>query len=649
MRLFVDLDSQNLTQLSGINQSVGTLGFKRSSSASIEVVFSRAGIIQELPGDAQGIFGIKETNRFDADYVTASLSWVKTGSGTSTIYSFSIPLINSALNALFHVDGDPSNDVPQITLMGELQWSYGGVVYKTPTVVIQIDNDVNRGGELAPAGIPYVPGQSTVRDYATVSRKVVDFLISGLSPGDSAQKMFTTYDNSGSGTYVRSTTWFGRGLDWTGLSVYNDGDNRFAGFMVSPRHMMVANHTGNFGPGRIMRFAKADGTPVQRTISSVLQVGTTDMLLCKLDSDMPEGIGFFRVWQKVSNYLESSLAGGSGIWTDQNRYAYIGDYSGTATFNESTDDSRSGYWKPGGAVGGDSSHPLLVVIDGTLVLIGHTHSGGPISVGDGDPYFDNFNAINIVMAALGGGYQLTGPEASGLANSAYIRATAGAEIGQIPLIGVNGINAGLIPYAPYAFALWHGFAHSNPEAKCIEIDGSGGPGTNTLKFTNIDAVTWAAGIASKFRTSLGLDKIVKIIGSGQVNFNSATNQVVFTTPAGTNAIITDIIFHHLSAAGSVARFTIGWNGALGVVGPTAVRLSWFTSVATTARLAMAAYNSNIVSGNMLNSPCPMGVPGDALGVTVTVAEGSALTAKVDILGYLVDSTGVPVDEPEEEP
>jgi hypothetical protein len=150
MRIFVDLDSNQVILAPGVTAQVTTLGFKRSAAAQLEVQFVRDREVVELEVGASGVFGIKETGKYDADYVTAALGWVKTGTGSDTVYTFSLNFITDALDALFLVDDDPDNDVATITLMGELEWTEGGNTSKTPTLTVQVANDVIRTGDTVP-------------------------------------------------------------------------------------------------------------------------------------------------------------------------------------------------------------------------------------------------------------------------------------------------------------------------------------------------------------------------------------------------------------------------------------------------------------------------------------------------------------------
>lgn len=158
MRIFVDLDTNEIISSPGVPDVVETLEFKRSPYCVLEVVFSRDGQKVELPDTATGIWGIKPAKKYDADYLTAGMSWVKTGTDKTTVYTFTFTFITAPIDALFFADGDPSNDLAQIPLMGELQWTIGGQVFKSNTVSVLVDNDVNRTGDIAPVLPPIAHG-----------------------------------------------------------------------------------------------------------------------------------------------------------------------------------------------------------------------------------------------------------------------------------------------------------------------------------------------------------------------------------------------------------------------------------------------------------------------------------------------------------
>jgi hypothetical protein len=152
VRVYLDLDTQKLVSARWNGREIRTLRFKRSLASALEVQPIRDGIGVELPDDASGVFGVKAKGEYDANYLTAALSWVKSGS----LYTFTISFINTALDALFNVDGDSANDVASLRFIGEIQWTVDPNTFKTPTLAVVIENDINRGGEILPAASPVI-------------------------------------------------------------------------------------------------------------------------------------------------------------------------------------------------------------------------------------------------------------------------------------------------------------------------------------------------------------------------------------------------------------------------------------------------------------------------------------------------------------
>jgi hypothetical protein len=148
VRVFVDLDDDVIVSSPGVPQQLNNVRFKRTDLVRLEVQFSRDGQIVELPSDATGIFELKPTGEYDADPVTGASAWIKSGTGTDTYYYFTFTLINTVLDTLFVVDEDPSNDVATVVLMGELQWTVTGGVHKSQTLIVTLDNDVVRTGDV---------------------------------------------------------------------------------------------------------------------------------------------------------------------------------------------------------------------------------------------------------------------------------------------------------------------------------------------------------------------------------------------------------------------------------------------------------------------------------------------------------------------
>lgn len=106
MRLFFDLDLQKVVIGPGTTQELLTMDQKRSPNASIEVQFLRGVTPQELAPGATGIFEVKESGKYDANSIFRAGSWVKSGSGITTIYTFTLDLMTDAGDLLLGVN-DP--------------------------------------------------------------------------------------------------------------------------------------------------------------------------------------------------------------------------------------------------------------------------------------------------------------------------------------------------------------------------------------------------------------------------------------------------------------------------------------------------------------------------------------------------------------
>src|SRR5690242_1461545 len=130
--LYVDLDSfYALSSASG--QPFSELGAaKRGTSRTFEVQFVRAGVATELSPGATGLFGFKLKGKRDsAVFAAVALSWIKTGSGTSSVYTFTVSFSSTPIDAGLKVDGDDSNDLASIVLEGEIQWTDSDGTHKT--------------------------------------------------------------------------------------------------------------------------------------------------------------------------------------------------------------------------------------------------------------------------------------------------------------------------------------------------------------------------------------------------------------------------------------------------------------------------------------------------------------------------------------
>jgi hypothetical protein len=185
------------------------------------------------------------------------------------------------------------------------------------------------------------------------------------------------------------------------------------GCLVAPDMLVAAWHfSSRMNVGHEAMFVSPAGRVCVRKIAAVRQVGTSDIKLCRLESDVDGDIAFARVLPvNFADYLPPSrkLA---GWYTDQNRRLYAGSVALTTTSytfrNERLDEDGNviaGETEPWYAemVGGDSGAPGWLVIDGEMVLLGTHYIAPPMG-----PHVAAYVAeINAAMKDMGSPYTLT--------------------------------------------------------------------------------------------------------------------------------------------------------------------------------------------------------------------------------------------------
>lgn len=155
VNLHVDLETLQLIQGPGQRSAVAALRFKRGDAARLRVVFLESGVTPITIGDPDELeiqIGIKPRNQFDHSYLAHCVDWSMPSEGDDTptyecFLSFNTLQLNSALN----VGSESSEELSEITLMGEITWREGmGEHTSTRTFLVVVENDVNRGTEGVP-------------------------------------------------------------------------------------------------------------------------------------------------------------------------------------------------------------------------------------------------------------------------------------------------------------------------------------------------------------------------------------------------------------------------------------------------------------------------------------------------------------------
>jgi hypothetical protein len=239
----------------------------------------------------------------------------------------------------------------------------------------------------------------------------IDTRIAGKTPSV-AKPMFSTA-NHATATYVRNTDCWAADLDLTCIGAaanyFGSFDGRFAGALVSPRHLVGHVHSlgANGMNGLTVRFVTADNVTVTRTLSSSQQIGSTDIRVYVLDSDVPGTIGFAKVLPATwADYLPGLAYGLPCLAVDQVKNALVAEWKSGAPADVNCDfphnATRLSFNEK--IIPGDSGSPLFAIIDDELVLLTTWKYG---YAGSGPAIHANIAAINSAMTSLGGGYQLT--------------------------------------------------------------------------------------------------------------------------------------------------------------------------------------------------------------------------------------------------
>jgi len=126
------------------SRPVTSLTLKRGDTCEFAVRFITDGAVVELGSGAAGKIGMKEDGDYNGDFVASDTSWTKTGTGTSTIYTFNVNLATDELNALL------TGDTASVDLMMEMEYTISGVIVSSPKITVTVENDVVKGDETGP-------------------------------------------------------------------------------------------------------------------------------------------------------------------------------------------------------------------------------------------------------------------------------------------------------------------------------------------------------------------------------------------------------------------------------------------------------------------------------------------------------------------
>jgi len=225
--------------------------------------------------------------------------------------------------------------------------------------------------------------------------------------------IYSTQDHAAP-AYVRNVACWAADLDLTCISPWNStGANTRAGTLISPRHLVWAQHY-SIPNGATIRFVDASNNVVTRTVVNSQRIGTTDLRIGVLDSDVT-GCTFAKVLpDDWATYIPTNGLEIPCLALDQQEKALVTDLyrvvsGGGTAFQVPTDATRLTFYES--LIPGDSGNPAFLIINGELVILTVWEFGG---AGRGSSVTANKAAIEAAMVALGGTYTtLTAIDLSG--------------------------------------------------------------------------------------------------------------------------------------------------------------------------------------------------------------------------------------------
>lgn len=143
MKFVIDLDTLAILEAAASG--------KRGDATPFEVVFQKGGFTIQQPAGTIITFAAKPDGEFDSPALIFCDEFTRSATGTDAKYLGNPSMNGVALNALFNIDGNSSNDVSHVDLMAEFSWRVGaGEPVSSDTFVFRVKNDVWKGTEDTP-------------------------------------------------------------------------------------------------------------------------------------------------------------------------------------------------------------------------------------------------------------------------------------------------------------------------------------------------------------------------------------------------------------------------------------------------------------------------------------------------------------------
>lgn len=250
--------------------------------------------------------------------------------------------------------------------------------------------------------------------YKEIYSRDIDSAIIGLTANSSTKQIFSSKSPSATTPgFTRSSTCWARNIDTSPQSIWNNhtpgtaplnaGSYGGSGTLISPRHIVYANHF-QFANGTTLVFVDMNNNCYTRTLSNSAQVGSTDIQIGLLNADITN-VSFARILDmNIANQTNANVKL-PAFFMDQDRNALVGEFyydgnTGGVCVSPTDSAQRTSFYEL--PIGGDSGNPICLVYENKIILtftFFQNISGPSLS------YY--INNINSTMTSLGGGYTAT--------------------------------------------------------------------------------------------------------------------------------------------------------------------------------------------------------------------------------------------------
>lgn len=232
-------------------------------------------------------------------------------------------------------------------------------------------------------------------------------LIQNQTPSTTSRAIFSTR-NDITHTYIRNENlWVTHSIDLTCIPACSGVNSLFDGVLVTNDIIIQAYHAASTNT---IYFVDNDNIIVTSSISQSLRVGSTDILVSRLNPPIPSNITPAKILSSSSYsgsyvYFPSTVIAGRTIpvvFTNQSKSLNIGvvnTFYPNARILKSTHPELLTWYSP--VIGGDSGAPFFLLINNQLVVLGTWYASNLTNLSIAPAISHYATQINSTIALLG--------------------------------------------------------------------------------------------------------------------------------------------------------------------------------------------------------------------------------------------------------